>query len=66
MPVELAVICPEVVDKQRVQAADAEAGLWCVEASPPANGACFEDYFFDLTGIPGLMFFSPEKYWTSR
>lgn len=52
----------------RVQpkAEDTEAGLWRVEASPPVNGACFEDYFFDLTGVPGLMFFSPEKYWTSR
>lgn len=59
---------PELGGWARLQpaAADAEAGLWRVEASQSPTGACFEDYFFDLTGIPGLMFFSPEKYWISR
>ena len=59
---------PELGGWARLQpaAADVEAGLWRVEASQSPTGACFEDYFFDLTGIPGMMFFSPEKYWISR
>ena len=59
---------PELGGWVRLQpsAEDAEAGLWRVEASRSPTGACFEDYFFDLTGIPGLMFFTPEKYWLSR
>ncbi len=58
---------PEIGGWYRVQPSSSavETGLWRVEVSEPPSGACFEDYFVDLIGIPGLLFFSPEKYWCS-
>ena len=48
------------------KAKDVVAGLWRVEVLQPSEGACFEDYFLDLSGIPSHMFFSPKKYWLPR
>ena len=58
----------EISGWRRVQpnAGDVEAGLWRIELSKPPTGAYFDDYFLDLSGVPGLMFLSPEKYWLPR
>ena len=45
-----------------VEPAGAEPGLWKAEFRRPEKGT-FEDWLFDVTGIVGHVFLSPEKYW---
>ena len=48
-----------------IEQAGAEPGLWKVEFSRPDKGS-FEDWRFDITGIEGHVFLSPEKYWSFK
>ena len=41
------------------------AGLWKIEVLKPTK-AYFNNYGFDVAGVPPLFFLSDEKYWTSR
>lgn len=38
-------------------------GLWKVTTKKPSQGH-FEDFHFDVAGIPGFLFLSPEKTWS--
>jgi hypothetical protein len=40
-----------------------EPGLWSFSSSEP-SAKTYDDYGFDLAGIPPLFFLSAEKYWT--
>ena len=41
------------------------AGLWRIRAQRPTEG-CFEDARYDLAGIPGFLFLSPDKTWSCK
>ena len=54
---------PSVVSWQgHVEPAGSEAGLWKAVFRKPEKGR-FEDWAFDITGVVGHVFLSPEKYW---
>ncbi len=48
-----------------VEPAGAETGLWKAVFSRADRGS-FEDWQFDVTGIDGHVFLSPEKYWQTN
>ena len=46
----------------RFQPKNPAAGLWRATIRKPSKGY-MDDYRIDLSGIPGVMFLSPKKYW---
>jgi len=56
--------CPSVfARKGHVEQAGADAGLWKVVFRKAEKGR-LEDWMFDITGIVGHVFLSPEKFWS--
>ena len=53
---------PTVDFDRYVSPADGEPGLWTIDVVPPQSGR-FEDFMVYLTGVPGFLFLSDEKYW---
>ena len=51
---------PDVGDDEHVRASG--EGVWTIRFSPPSNGV-FEDFRFDLTGVPALVFLRKDRTW---